>query len=104
MEPALGERDDLAHRRLLLASHVRPQWSPLLVSGMTSAHCPALKVRHWPQWSPLLVSGMTRVGDDPVQLEVAAMEPALGERDDQGYGCTLADEREAAMEPALGER
>ena len=59
MEPAPGERDDYD----TLFRHLNdpmPQWSPLLVSGMT----PGLGLLFVlfltpPQWSPLLVSGMT---------------------------------------------
>ncbi len=36
MEPALGERDDLALASLPADPERAPQWSPLLESGMTA--------------------------------------------------------------------
>ena len=61
MEPARGERDDGANVQQFLNNPV-PQWSPLVVSGMT-VHEDALNLPlHWPQWSPLVVSGMTGDG------------------------------------------
>ena len=59
MEPAPGERDDFT-RLGGRPSPIEPQWSPLLVSGMTT-------------W-------LTRLGQ--VTGLGAAMEPAPGERDD----------------------
>src|SRR5258706_8794694 len=109
MEPALGERDD-ACVAVRPGGIDWPQWSPLLVSGMTgigrtvdvpaaqAAMEPALGERDdqqsygtssivfaAPQWSPLLVSGMTGIDGARVGFPDcgAAMEPALGERDDR---------------------
>ena len=45
-------------RRSLSGAMVEPQWSPLVVSGMT-AQLSANDVVLVPQWSPLVVSGMT---------------------------------------------
>ena len=64
-----------------------PQWSPLVVSGMTDIRKLIEASGPRPQWSPLVVSGMTR--PDVWVLDVgerAAMEPARGERDDQCGG------------------
>ena len=58
MEPALGERDDVIPSRRACRLEM-PQWSPLLVSGMTSNQTMRLRYH-----------------------ATAAMEPALGERDD----------------------
>ncbi len=60
-----------------------PQWSPLLVSGMTTSQVVHRYSTRGPQWSPLLVSGMTMMRLEQQGVEYyAAMEPALGERDD----------------------
>src|SRR5216683_2531430 len=87
MEPALGERDDLPVGPASPGNGLGPQWSPLLVSGMTLKPLYGSSRMLSPQWSPLLVSGMT-CHDFPAVavLELAAMEPALGERDDFAGG------------------
>ena len=60
-----------------------PQWSPLVVSGMTLANCANASSCGTPQWSPLVVSGMTlRAAQSRARGYSAAMEPARGERDD----------------------
>ncbi len=59
-----------------------------------------------PQWSPLLKSGMTGLPGAGVELpDPAAMEPAPEERDDQVAQVPGARaDRRAAMEPAPEER
>ena len=107
MEPARGERDDLI-TGISGDTLILPQWSPLVVSGMTlvsdiwrrvfgtaamepargerdDVHSPVLVFATLvqPQWSPLVVSGMTlRSPQGPDPAAPAAMEPARGERDD----------------------
>ena len=128
MEPARGERDDRASAHCSPARSDSPQWSPLVVSGMTFARRNRLKDEIWPQWSPLVVSGMTRGFHPRSQVRApAAMEPARGERDDcrASAGCwrgempqwsplvvsgmtrrarAMSQQSYAAMEPARGER
>ena len=58
MEPARGERDDLRPLRGYLRLP-GPQWSPLVVSGMTVLDGCRVAGEFVPQWSPLVVSGMT---------------------------------------------
>src|SRR6266567_5044641 len=82
MEPAPEERDDVQRQQPRLTPVSRPQWSPLLKSGMTVRHVRRL-----------------------VDRLVAAMEPAPEERDDGavpagGYGRG----HRAAMDPAPEER
>ncbi len=75
------------------------------MSGMTVAGGPDMLERHRPQWSPLLVSGMTFITEYRQDSQVtASMEPALGERDDEVLGLTWELTDMASMEPALGER
>ena len=89
----------------LITVEKTPQWSPLVVSGMTWVHDGDGNIHWGPQWSPLVVSGMTwwvpPGGDTGAQ---AAMEPARGERDDQTSHGTHYRWMRAAMEPARGER
>ncbi len=59
MEPALGERDDDQKTAPPRSWVIEPQWSPLLVSGMTRISSVIAESLVVPQWSPLLVSGMT---------------------------------------------
>ena len=85
MEPARGERDDKPQNPKIARRSESPQWSPLVVSGMTrAARIAELTCDRPPQWSPLVVSGMTprprRIARTRTR---AAMEPARGERDDR---------------------
>ena len=93
MEPARGERDDavdvdvagggtanspqwsplvvsgMTTRCRSIGGRKRsPQWSPLVVSGMTSGRYGAYRRRPGPQWSPLVVSGMTVLDALPRRL------------------------------------
>ena len=78
---------------------------PLVVSGMTGwTGCVASELAV-PQWSPLVVSGMTRAQVVHGHAhQVAAMEPAPGERDDDPPRARPGLGAAAAMEPARGER
>ena len=83
MEPARGERDDLTPTGRTMEEST-PQWSPLVVSGMTWDLWWQSNCWHWPQWSPLVVSGMTSGTAGGMSIVLyAAMEPARGERDDR---------------------
>jgi len=62
MEPAREERDDL-EQVASSAAALKPQWSPLVKSGMTPDPGPPCTIRIVPQWSPLVKSGMTPGAD-----------------------------------------
>jgi hypothetical protein len=59
MEPAHDERDDRLHARQARPCLVPPQWSPLVMSGMTRERKPQVIEECTPQWSLLVMSGMT---------------------------------------------
>ena len=77
MEPARGERDDVASFRSTVKSGVVPQWSPLVVSGMTDdPGSPSQVGEQVPQWSPLVVSGMTSTHAETAESQLAGRNGA----------------------------
>src|SRR6266542_4354764 len=104
MEPARDERGDTPVFQPPSAP-VSPQWSPLAMSGATSAcahHC-------WVERGAAMEPARDERGDralagEPCHFWRAAMEPARDERGDHQVEGAARSWRGAAMEPARDER
>ena len=99
MEPRRDDGDDDA---LKVAAGVddKPQWSPVVTTGTTTANQNSESVAARPQWSPVVTTGTT--GDHPTSgrhVAHAAMEPRRDDGDDRNPHRVRTDARAAAMEP-----
>src|SRR5579875_2361785 len=87
MEPARNGRDDGHGGSMGRMAPSRPQWSPPVIGGMTSAPQYGTNEQRLPQWSPPVMGGMTRwKSGPPGKGDRAAMEPARNGRDDARPG------------------